>query len=75
MLKNSISTNKEYFFLRVQADSMNLEFKEGTMLLIEKTPCIENGEIGLVLIDGMDATVKKVIQNGNKYDHIDPDEF
>lgn len=65
VLASTISSSKEYFFLKVQGDSMNLEFKEGTMLLIEKTPCIENGEIGVVLVDGLEATVKKVIQNGN----------
>jgi repressor LexA len=44
---------------------MNLEFKEGSVLVIEKTNFIENGEIGVVLIDGLDATVKKIVKNDN----------
>lgn len=60
-----VNNDKEYFFLKVKGDSMNLEFKEGSLLLIEKTPCIENGEIGVVLVNNHEATVKKVIQNDN----------
>lgn len=64
-LKDSLCSDKKYFYLRVQGDSMNLEFTEGSLLLIEKTPWVENGTIAVVLIDGMEATVKKVIQNEN----------
>jgi repressor LexA len=44
---------------------MNLEFQEGSILIVEKTSCIENNEIGIVLINGFDATVKKVACNGD----------
>lgn len=64
-LKNSLCTDRDYFYLRVQGDSMNQEFNEGSLLLIEKTQYIENGQIGIILIDGQDATVKKVIKNDN----------
>lgn len=64
-LKNSLCIDRDYFYLRVQGDSMNQEFNEGSLLLIEKTTHLENGQIGVVLIDGLDATVKKVIQNEN----------
>ncbi len=64
-LKSNLCKDKNYFYLRVQGDSMNQEFGEGSLLLIEKTPCIENGSIAVVLIDGTEATVKKVIQNEN----------
>lgn len=64
-LKADLCSDKDYFYLRVQGDSMNLEFKDGSLLLIEKVPCVENGAIAVILIDGLDATVKKVIQNDN----------
>lgn len=57
-----IKKDKSYFFLRVKGDSMNLEFKEGSLLLIEKTPYVENGEIGVVMVNGDEATVKKIIR-------------
>lgn len=63
--KSNLCSDKEYFYLRVQGDSMNLEFTEGSLLLIEKASWVENGSIAVVLIDGMEATVKKVIQNEN----------
>ncbi|AGK95599.1 helix-turn-helix domain-containing protein [Clostridium pasteurianum] len=64
-LKQFIDNDKDYFYLRVKGDSMDQEFKDGSLLLIEKTPCIENGQIGAVLIDSMEATVKKVVKNDN----------
>lgn len=64
-LKDFLNPSVDYFYLRIKGDSMNLEFKDGSLILVEKTTCIENGEIGVVLIDGMEATVKKVIQNAN----------
>lgn len=64
-LKDTLCSDKDYFYLRVQGDSMNLEFTEGSLLLIEKASWVENGSIAVVLIDGMEATVKKVIQNEN----------
>ncbi|HZK19528.1 MAG TPA: S24 family peptidase [Treponemataceae bacterium] len=60
-----LSSDKNYFFLKVKGDSMNLEFKEGSLLLIEKTPCVENGEIGVVLVNAHEATVKKIVKNDN----------
>ena len=65
VLKSQIQRDKEYFILRVKGDSMNLEFNEGSMLLIEKTPCIETGEIGVIRINSYEATVKKVAIDKN----------
>lgn len=60
-----VCKSKNYFFLRVKGDSMNLEFQEGSLLFIEKTPYLENGEIGVVMVNGNEATVKKIIRNEN----------
>lgn len=48
-----------YFYLKVQGDSMNLKFNEGDIVLVQKQDTLENNEIGVVLINGFDATVKK----------------
>lgn len=64
-LRKYLDNDKNYFYLKVKGDSMDLEFKEGSLLLIEQTNCIENGEIAVVLIDGQDATVKKITQTDN----------
>lgn len=52
--------SKEYFVLRITGDSMNLELKEGTLAVIEKTNEIEDGNIAVVAINGDEATIKKV---------------
>lgn len=54
-----IDRNKDYFILKVTGDSMDKEFKEGDMLLIERSSCLENGEIGIIRVNGDEATVKK----------------
>lgn len=43
----------EFFFLRVKGDSMiNARIHEGDLVLIRKQEDIEDGEIGVVIIDG-----------------------
>lgn len=54
-----LDENKKYYLLEVKGDSMNLEFQEGTWVLVEKTESLESGQLGVVLIDGYEATVKK----------------
>ena len=60
-----IKEGYEYFYLRVQGDSMNLKFNEGDIVLVQKQDTLENDEIGVILVNGNDATVKKYkIENG-----------
>lgn len=54
-----IKTGYEYFYLRVQGNSMNLKFNEGDIVLVQRQDILENDEIGVILVDSMDATVKK----------------
>jgi repressor LexA len=60
-----ISDEYEYFYLRVTGDSMDKEFKDGSLVLVQKQDYIKNNEIGVVLIDGMDATVKRIVIEEN----------
>ena len=56
---SQIKEGYTYFYLRVQGDSMNLKFSEGDIVLVQKQDTLENDEIGVILVDGNDATVKK----------------
>ncbi len=56
---SQIKEGYTYFYLRVQGDSMNLKFNEGDIVLVQKQDSLENDEIGVILVDGNDATVKK----------------
>lgn len=60
-----IPNDREYFYLRIKGDSMDKEFKESSLVLVQKQEYIENGEIGVVLVNGYDATVKKIFIKDN----------
>ncbi|GAB6442033.1 XRE family transcriptional regulator [Bacillus anthracis] len=65
MLSTFLNSAKKYFYLIVRGTSMNLEFPEGSFVLVEETPFVENGQIAVVKVNGYDATVKKVSRSGN----------
>lgn len=54
-----IKEDFDYFYLKVSGDSMNLKFPEGNLVLVQKQPTLENGEIGVILVGDNEATVKK----------------
>ena len=55
-----VPEDREYFFLRVKGDSMvNANIFEGDLVLVEKCPCAENGQIVACIINGEEATLKR----------------
>ncbi len=59
---------ENYFALKVTGDSMQPILHDNDIVIIHQQNDVENGQIGIVLIDGEEATVKKIV----KYDdHID----
>jgi len=50
------------FALFVKGDSMTPKFQEGDLALVIKTPVLENGEIGVIAINGYKAVLKKFYQ-------------
>lgn len=60
-----IKKGKEYFYLKVNGDSMNLKFPEGSIILVEKTTELNNGDIGIIAINGYEATIKKYRKENN----------
>lgn len=63
-LMNIISP-EEYFFLRVNGESMNNVVKNGAFALIHKQDMVEDGEIAVVLVNGYDATLKRFTKKGD----------
>lgn len=51
---------KEYFALEVKGDSMWPEYLPGDIVIIQKTPQCETGDICVVYVNGYDATLKQV---------------
>ncbi len=56
---------QEYFFLRVNGESMNKIMRNGSFALIHKQDYVENGEIAVVLVNGNNATIKKFTKQDN----------
>lgn len=62
----NITDHANYFGLMVKGDSMAPLFDEGDYLIVHKTDGDFNtGDIGIVLINGDEATVKKVVKTDN----------
>lgn len=72
-IKDYISIDKRLingsrvFGLRVVGDSMNLTgINQGDTVIVKEQPWVENGEIGVVLVNGYDATVKRIYIKENQ---------
>ena len=55
----------EYFGLKIKGDSMSPRILDGDVVIVRKQSTCDSGDIAVILVDGEDATVKKVqISNG-----------
>lgn len=55
----------EYFALKVQGDSMIEEhIQDGDLVVVERRPRAENGEMVVALVDGENATLKRFYREG-----------
>lgn len=50
----------EYFALEIKGHSMEPVLREGDVVIVRQQPTVENGEVAIVLVNGDEATVKKV---------------
>ncbi len=57
---------KDYIAIRVKGDSMYPKIEDGDIIVVHKQEYIDSGDIGVILIDGDDARVKK-IEYGKDY--------
>lgn len=52
----------EYFALKIKGDSMEPKISSGDVVIVRKQPDIDSGQIGIVCVNGDEATCKKVIK-------------
>ncbi len=52
----------EYFYLMVRGDSMEPRISEGDLALVRRQPDVESGQLAVVLINGEEGTLKKIIK-------------
>ena len=62
---DKMSMQGKLFALKVKGSSMEPEFKEGDIVIVREQPDIESGDIAVVLINGDEATLKKVKKDPN----------
>ncbi|MBO1278777.1 S24 family peptidase [Staphylococcus haemolyticus] len=63
---NKLNSGKEEFGLKVSGDSMDKIFQDGDIVVVEKDSVVENGQLGVVMINGYNATVKRIRYNGDQ---------
>ena len=64
-LKENIPNIKEYFALRITGDSMLPLLSDGDLVIVHDQDDVESGQTAVVLINGDEATVKKVIKTND----------
>lgn len=59
-IPQSMARNGEYFALQIKGNSMEPKFSEGNVVIVRKQEDVDNGDIAIVLVNGNEATVKKI---------------
>lgn len=74
-----LASSGEYFALRIKGNSMEPKISEGDVIIVRKQDYADNGDTAIVLVNGDEATVKKIrkspdgislIPNNPSYDII-----
>lgn len=50
----------DFFALQVKGDSMEPKFSDGDVVIVRKQEDVDNGDIAIVLVNGDEATIKKL---------------
>lgn len=60
-----IADSEDYVFLRVTGDSMYPDIKENDLVLVRCQNTVDSGTIAVVIIDGEDGVVKRIVRGRN----------
>lgn len=55
-----MASQGEFFALQVKGDSMNPRFVDGDVVIVRKQNDADTGDIAIILINGEDATIKRI---------------
>ena len=65
-LPENLQNNGEHYGLKVKGDSMiEAGINDGDTVIVKKTSNVDSGQIAVVLIDGQEATLKRIKKKGN----------
>lgn len=59
-VSEAMASQGEYFALQVKGDSMEPKISEGDVVIVRKQEDVDNGDIAIMLVNGDEATIKKV---------------
>ena len=59
-ITENVAATGEFFALIAKGDSMNPTIIDGDILIIRQQDTVADGQVAIILIDSMDATVKRV---------------
>lgn len=62
-IDKTLPNPEEYFALKVIGDSMQPVLYEDDLVIVHRQSDLDNGQIGIILIDNEEATVKKILKN------------
>ena len=57
--------NGEYIWVEVSGDSMSPDIKDGDLVLLRRQTSVDNGDVGIFLVDGENGYIKKVHYSEN----------
>ena len=63
-ISEEMARQGEFFALQIKGDSMEPKISEGDVVIVRKQPDVESGEIAIILVNGDEATVKRVQRFG-----------
>lgn len=64
-ISDDLAKRGEYFALSVKGDSMEAKISEGDVVVVRCQEDVNSGELAVVLINGDEATVKKMVKHEN----------
>lgn len=63
-IPESMAASGEHFALRVTGDSMEPRICDGDVVIVRRQSDVDSGDVAVVLVNSMDATIKKIIKKG-----------
>lgn len=64
-IPEAMARGGEFFGLKIKGGSMEPRIKEGDTVIVRKQETVESGEIAIVLVNGNEATCKRVVKHQN----------
>lgn len=61
-IEPELASTGEFFALQIKGDSMEPRMQSGDVVIVRQQPDVESGDVAVVLINGDEATVKKLLK-------------